>query len=112
MKGDHIGELEELILLTVGILHDEAYGVSVLQEIKEQTGRAVNISAVHAVLNRLEEKGLLASHMGGATNERGGRRKRYYTLSTAGRSTVEEVKEVRDKLYSQLPPIAYNFSNS
>ena len=110
MKGNHIGELEELILLTVGILPDDAYGVSVLKELSEQTGRQVNISAIHAVLNRLEEKGLLSSHMGGSTNERGGRRKRFYTLSSAGREAVEEMKTLRDKLYNQLPPLAYNFS--
>ena len=110
MKGNHIGELEELILLTVGILTNEAYGVSVLKELSDQTGRQVNISAIHAVLNRLEEKGLLSSHMGGATNERGGRRKRVYTLSSAGREAVETVKAMRDKLHNQLPPLAYNFS--
>ena len=110
MKGANIGELEELILLTVGILQDGAYGVSVWQELKEQAGRSINISAVHAVLNRLEEKGLMKSHMGGATNERGGRRKRYYTLSTEGRSAIEEMKLLRDKLYSQLPQASFNFS--
>ena len=110
MKGNHIGELEELILLTVGILNDDAYGVSVLQELKSQTGRDLNISAVHAVLNRLEEKGLLNSNMGGATNERGGRRKRFYSLSADGRTAVEELREMREKLYDQLPKISFNFS--
>ncbi|MFT4741191.1 MAG: PadR family transcriptional regulator PadR [Marivirga sp.] len=110
MKGSYLGELEELVLLTVGILQQEAYGVLVLQEIKEQTGRSVNISAIHAVLNRLEEKQLLKSDMGGATNERGGRRKRFYTLSAAGRTAVAEVHALRNKLYDQLPPLALNFS--
>lgn len=110
MKGNHIGELEELVLLTVGILPTEAYGVAVLKELSEQTGRSVNISAIHAVLNRLEEKGFLKSQMGGATSERGGRRKRFYTLSSAGRSAVDDMKAMRDKLYSQLPPLSYNFS--
>jgi PadR family transcriptional regulator PadR len=110
MKGNHIGELEELVLLTVGILPTEAYGVAILKELADQTGRVVNISAIHAVLNRLEEKGFLKSQMGGATSERGGRRKRFYTLSSAGRSAVDEMKAMRDKLYSQLPPLSYNFS--
>lgn len=110
MKGNNIGELEELILLTVGILHDDAYGVSVLQELKAQTGRDLNISAVHAVLNRLEEKGFLSSTMGGATNERGGRRKRFYSLSANGRTAVDELREMREKLYSQLPKVSFNFS--
>jgi len=77
MKGSNIGELEELVLLLVGVLYQDAYGVSVLKEMKDQTGREINISAIHAVLNRLEEKELLTSNMGGASQVRGGRRKRY-----------------------------------
>lgn len=111
MKGYHLGELEELVLLIVGILNQEAYGVSVVEEIKGQTGRKVNISAIHTVLNRLEEKGLLTSAMGGATEERGGRRKRLFSLSASGRSAINEVKEVRNRLYDQLPPLALDFSH-
>ncbi|TXE10303.1 PadR family transcriptional regulator [Algoriphagus aquimarinus] len=111
MKGYHLGELEELILLTVGILDKEAYGVAVLEEIKNQTGRKVNISAIHTVLNRLEEKGFLKSYMGGATEERGGRRKRLFTLSATGRSAIEEVKNLRNKLFEQIPPLALDFSH-
>jgi DNA-binding PadR family transcriptional regulator len=111
MKGYHLGELEELVLLVVGILNQEAYGVSVVEEIKVQTGRKVNISAIHTVLNRLEEKGLLTSTMGGATEERGGRRKRLFSLSASGRAAINEVKEVRNRLYDQLPPLALDFSH-
>ncbi|MHA7128229.1 PadR family transcriptional regulator [Algoriphagus namhaensis] len=110
MKGYHLGELEELILLTVGILDQEAYGVSVLEEIKSQTGRKVNISAIHTVLNRLEDKGFLTSQMGGATEERGGRRKRLFRISDDGRAAITEVKELRNKLHDQLPPLALDFS--
>ncbi|PZX51384.1 PadR family transcriptional regulator [Algoriphagus chordae] len=111
MKGYNLGELEELILLTVGILDQEAYGVAVLEEIKNQTGRKVNISAIHTVLNRLEDKGYLKSHMGGATEERGGRRKRLFSISATGRAAIEEVKNVRNKLFDQLPPLALDFSH-
>lgn len=110
MKGYHLGELEELVLLTVGILDQEAYGVSVLEEIKKQTGRKVNISAIHTVLNRLEDKGFLISHMGGATEERGGRRKRLFRISANGRAAITDIKELRNKLYDQLPPLALDFS--
>lgn len=110
-KGTHIGELEELILLVVGLLYEGAYGVSVLKEIKEQTGREVNISAVHSVMNRLEDKGLLKSEMGGASSKRGGRRKRIYFLTASGKATLDQVRSVREKLYSQLPVSAtYQFS--
>ncbi|MFT7382162.1 MAG: PadR family transcriptional regulator PadR [Roseivirga sp.] len=108
MKGTYIGELEELVLLIVGLLYQEAYGVSVLKEMKDQTERELNISAIHAVLNRLEEKGLLNSNMGGAEQVRGGRRKRFYTLTSTGRAVLDEVKSTRDKLYGQLPVL--NFS--
>ena len=83
MKGNNIGELEELVLLTVGSLYDEAYGVAVMDEIEEKTGRDMNISAIHAVLRRLEEKELLKSRMGGDTNEPGGLTKRLLPLKKA-----------------------------
>ena len=110
-KGNYIGELEELVLLLVGILHDDAYAVSVLKEMKGQTGRELNISAIHAVLNRLEEKGWLNSDMGGATDERGGRRKRFYHLTAAGKAMLDDVKGQRDQLYDQLPAgFIYSYS--
>ncbi|WP_424961035.1 PadR family transcriptional regulator [Ekhidna sp.] len=111
MKGSHLGELEELVLLTVGSLYDEAYGVAVMDEIKEQAGRDMNISAVHAVLRRLEEKGLLKSQMGGSTNERGGRRKRLFTLTKAGKEVLDESIALRTSLYQRIPNINYNFSS-
>ncbi len=110
MKGTHLGELEELILLTVGALYDEAYGVGVMDEISEQTGRKLNISAVHSVLKRLEEKGFVKSRMGGATNERGGRRKRYFTLTFLGKKALDESMQLRNQLYNQIPKVAFNFS--
>lgn len=106
MKGDSIGELEELILLVVGVLYDKAYGVSVFSEVQKQTGRTVNISAIHVVMNRLEEKGFLESFIGGSTNLRGGRRKKFYKLTATGRNVLEEVKSVRERLFEQLKPAA------
>ena len=111
MKGTYIGELEELVLLTVGILYKEAYGVAVMDEIKRQTGRELNISAVHAVLKRLEEKGLVNSSMGDPTNERGGRRKRIFLLTAAGKKALEEANDLRNQLFNQIPKIALQFSN-
>lgn len=110
MKGSHLGELEELVLLTVGSLYDEAYGVAVMDEIREQAGRDMNISAVHAVLRRLEEKGLLKSQMGGSTNERGGRRKRLFTLTKAGKEILDESIALRNSLYQRIPNVNYHFS--
>lgn len=110
MKGNYLGELEELILLTVGALYDEAYGVAVMDEIEQQTGRKLNISAVHSVLKRLEEKAMVTSRMGGATNERGGRRKRFFTLTYLGKKALDESMALRSQLYRQIPNIAFNYS--
>ncbi|HCX20299.1 MAG: PadR family transcriptional regulator [Flammeovirgaceae bacterium] len=109
-KGEHLGELEELILLTVGSLQDDAYGVSIMDEIKSLTGRDLNVSAVHAVLKRLETKGYLKSWMGGATQERGGRRKRFFSLTAAGKSVIDQSMSYRMKLYNNIPDISFNFS--
>ena len=111
MKGNHLGELEELVLLTVGSLFDEAYGVAVMDEVKEKAGRDMNISAIHAVLRRLEEKGLLKSRMGGSTNERGGRRKRLFTLTKEGKLALDQSISLRTSLYQRIPNITYNFSS-
>jgi PadR family transcriptional regulator PadR len=109
MKGTYLGELEELVLLTVGILYPEAYGVGVMDELSAQTGRSVNISAVHAVLTRLEEKGFLKSKMSEPTEERGGRRKRMFLLTAAGKRALEEANEMRTQLFNQIPRIALQF---
>ena len=110
MKGTNLGELEELILLTVGSLFDEAYGVAVMDELRERTGRDLNISAVHAVLRRLQEKELLSSRMGGSTNERGGRRKRLFTLTKEGKMALDQTIEIRTSLYNKIPDLTFNFS--
>ena len=110
MKGSYLGELEELILLTVGALFDEAYGVAVMDEIEKQTGRSMNVSAAHAVLRRLEEKGYVTSRMGGATNERGWQRKRYFTLTAVGKKALDESFAFRNELYKRIPKMAFNFS--
>ena len=102
--------MEELVLLTVGSLHEKAYGVSIMEEIKTQTGRELNISAAHAILIRLEDKVFLRSSMGGATSERGGRRKRYFTLTAAGKKALDTSMQCRLELYQRIPQIAYKFS--
>ncbi|SKC45627.1 transcriptional regulator, PadR family [Ohtaekwangia koreensis] len=109
MKGTHIGELEELVLLMVGILYPEAYGVAVMDELEKQAGRSLNISAIHAVLTRLEEKGLLKSKMSSPTEERGGRRKRIFVLTAAGKRSLEETNELRNQLFNRIPPLALQF---
>jgi len=104
MKRAFLGEFEEVVLLTVAFLGEGAYGVTVTQEIERKTGRGVGFSSVHTTLQRLEEKGFLASKMGGATAERGGRRKRFFSVTATGRRALVEVRQVREELWEALPP--------
>lgn len=100
---DSIGELEELVLLITALLDGDAYGVGVQTALREQAGRPLRISAVHSVLRRLEEKGYLTSRMGGATPERGGRRKRLFTITAAGRAVLAERRRLRNRLWDHSP---------
>ncbi len=100
----NLGEFEELVLLVAAILHDNAYGISVMEEIEVQTERKINISAVHSALDRLENKGFLKSHVGGATKERGGRRKRFFTVTVAGKGALDFIHQQRNDLYNQIKP--------
>ena len=89
-KGEALGGFEQLILLALARLGDDAYGVSIRQEIAARTGRDVNIGAVYATLDRLEAKGLTASKTGEPTAARGGRAKRYFHLTAAGQLALQE----------------------
>ncbi|MBO6659931.1 MAG: PadR family transcriptional regulator [Roseivirga sp.] len=104
-----IGEFEELVLLVVAILNDNAYGISVMEEIKSQTGRKINISAVHSALDRLETKSFLKSEVGGATAERGGRRKRFFKITVAGQEALNAIREQRNKLHDQIPSLGLKY---
>ncbi len=108
MKRTTIGELEELVLLSVGSLYEEAYAVTILEVIKEYTQRVLDITAIHSVLRRLEAKGFITSTMGGATKERGGRRKKFFTLSQSGRRVLDETMEARTALYNKLPKLIFS----
>ena len=107
IKGNYLGEFEELILLSIASLQDEAYGVSIMKDIIKATGRKSNVSAVHEVLRRLEQKGYLKSKMGVATNERGGRRKRFFLLTSGGRKVLEENMKLKMQLYSRVPNFTF-----
>jgi PadR family transcriptional regulator PadR len=98
----YLGELEELILLMVALLNKEAYGVTVAEELKAQANRELSISAIHAVLHRLEEKGFVKSKMGGASAERGGRRKRLFSITAHGRNALEELRDTRDLIWTLI----------
>ncbi|MEM7299181.1 MAG: helix-turn-helix transcriptional regulator [Bacteroidota bacterium] len=103
MRKTYIGELEEVVLLTVAILQEEAYGVAITEYIDSNLDRKLSISAVHSTLNRLSEKGFVDSHMGGATSERGGRRKRFFKVTSAGSRILHEIQNTRNQLWGHIP---------
>lgn len=105
MGKEYLGEFEELVLTMVGILQEEAYGNAIVNEVKQRVGRDSNLSAVHVTLYRLEDKGLVKSTMGGATNARGGRRKRIFTVTNAGYAMLRAMKEQQMQLWKLIPQL-------
>jgi len=111
MKGTYLGEFEELVLLSVGILFDDAYGLAIVDELERQTVRNVSISSAHKALVRLEAKGYLKSRMGGSTETRGGRDKRLYQLTHAGKKVLAESRELRNNMWTLVPKIVWEGGN-
>lgn len=105
MAKEFLGEFEELILTMVAALQDDAYGAAITEEIEQRLKREVTLSAVHVTLYRLEDKGYIKSKVGGATKERGGRRKRIYTITSAGLSMLRAMKEARIDLWKMVPQL-------
>lgn len=103
MTETRLGEFEEVILLLVGILGEQAYAFNIAHEFEIQTKKTVAIGAVHATLSRLAEKGFLTSIMAGATTSRGGRRKRIYSITAQGEQVLSNARELRLSLWRQYP---------
>ncbi|MGC3944779.1 MAG: PadR family transcriptional regulator [Chryseolinea sp.] len=104
MRRSDLGEFEEVVLLAVAVLTPQAYSVVIAEELERQTGKTITTGAVHAALQRLEQKGLVSSLMGDATAERGGRRKRIFTVTVAGSRVLREAREVRNNLWDRIAP--------
>lgn len=109
MKRYQLGEFEEVVMLTVGILYGEAYGVSIKKEIETRLKRSVSVGALQTALKRLEEKGYLKSHEGESTQERAGRPKRYFQITAYGRKAMEYSKNTRDQLWEAIPKQVLGF---
>jgi PadR family transcriptional regulator, regulatory protein PadR len=107
MKLQSLGEFEELVLLMVAALHDEAYGVVILESLEEKLKKKVNISAVHVALKRIEGKGFVKSRFGGITEDRGGRRKKYYVITALGKKMLDSQYALRTSIYMQIPKISF-----
>lgn len=104
MKGTHLGEFEEIVMLVVAALQQDAYGLAIKKELEEQTQRKVTISAVHAACNRLEGKGFLLAKFGEKSEKRGGKRKKIYSVTLKGQHALQHANELRQKLWSRIAP--------
>lgn len=98
-----LGYLEETVLLLLLIMEEDAYGFTVSEAYKKHTGKSISISAIHTVLSRMEKKGFIESEMSGATEQRGGRRKRIFEPTNLGKQVVAELKAARQQLWNQIP---------
>ena len=107
MKKTKLGEFEELVLLSVGVLENNAYGVSIAKAIEKQLNRSITISTVHTVLYRLETKGFVQSEFGGATQERGGRKKRMYTITAQGYQALVDARNLRNRMWNMMPDYGF-----
>jgi PadR family transcriptional regulator PadR len=107
MKSTQLGEFEELVLLSVGALGNEAYGVAIKDFVKERTKRKPSIGALHSALSRLQDKGFLKAEIGEATKVRGGRRKKYYQITIAGKEALKVINQLRSELYSMIPSLSF-----
>jgi PadR family transcriptional regulator, regulatory protein PadR len=108
MKKYPLGEFEEIVLLTVAVLYDDAYGVSIKKEFETRLKRSVSVGALQSALKRLEEKGYLKSHEGEATEERAGKPKKYFRITAYGRKAMAYTKATRDELWNALPKVVIN----
>jgi PadR family transcriptional regulator PadR len=108
VKKYQLDEFEEIVMLTVGILHDEAYGVSIKKEIETRLSRRVSVGALQTALKRLEDKGYLKSREGESTQVRAGRPKRHFTITAYGKKALEYTKNTRDGRWSIIPKVALN----
>jgi DNA-binding PadR family transcriptional regulator len=102
MKGERLGEFEELVLLAVCALGDSASGASVQRMLEEEVGRAASLGALYAALDRMARKGFVKSRLGEPRPEPGGRARRYYRATPVGRATLEEVRAARALLWRKV----------
>ena len=105
-----LGAFEELVLLAVGVLEADAYGVAIKELLRQKGKKNPSVGALHSALYRLEEKGFLKSWEGGATSARGGRRKKFYALTANGKRILEETHQLRSALAKNIPGLNLGYN--
>ncbi len=101
-RNDYLGAFEQIVLLALVRLRNNAYGVTIRREIAERAGRDVSIGAIYTTLERMERKGLVTSFRGEPTPERGGRGKRYYAIAAPGVAALNRSRDVIDRMWDGL----------
>ena len=104
MTHQGLGEFEQLVLLAVAHLGDDAYGIPIVDEIERRTGRSTARAAVYVTLRRLEDKGLVSSWMSDPTPERGGKARRYVKLEPSGVAALREARRLAERMWHGLDP--------
>jgi PadR family transcriptional regulator PadR len=110
MKKTKLGEFEELVLLTVAALQEDAYGVEIKRELESRLKERLSVGSIQSALKRMEEKGFLTSKFGEATQKRGGKRKRIYSATPYAHKVLAEMKEIRADLWNSIPQLAHQFT--
>ena len=105
MKKYQLGEFEEIVILTIGLLYNEAYGVGIKNEIEKRLSRTVSMGALHAALVRLEDKGYIKSFRGESMEERAGRPRHYYQIRALGKKAMSWTRETREQLWRAIPRV-------
>lgn len=106
---ENISNQEELVLLSVGALYPDAYAYAIKEEIKKESGKSVSLGTIHTILYRLENEGLLKSQLGGSSSKRGGRSKRLFSLTAKGYQMAEDLRKLRQSLWSRISPDQISF---
>lgn len=107
MKKYQLGEFEELVIMTIGILNNQAYGVSIQQEMESRLHRNISMGAIHAALTRMEDKGYLRSFAGESTPDRVGRPKRFFEITGLGKKAITYSKSTRDQFWNAIPKTVF-----
>ncbi|MEL7145433.1 MAG: helix-turn-helix transcriptional regulator [Bacteroidota bacterium] len=105
MKKYQLGEFEEIVLLTVGVLYDNAYGVAIKDELEKRLNRKVSVGALQSALRRMEKKAYLESKLGETDAKRGGKPKRFFYITAFGKSALDYYKDVRHDLWDAMPKV-------
>ena len=108
MKKTKLGEFEELVLLTVAVLQEDAYGVKIKIELEARLNQKLSVGSIQSALKRMEVKGHLMSKFGEATQNRGGKRKRIYSTTSQALRVLNEMKDVRSGLWDSIPALVLN----